>query len=661
MFNSNNILNDSFLKENQIIFKKFKPLEKIGQGDFGNIYKVLRLSDESIFALKTEKKNAEQKYLESEAFILKTIQGFGIPKLISFGKIKKYIILIQQLLDKSLFELFIQNHRKVSLLDVCLIGIQIIDRLEFIHSKDFIYRDIKPANFMIGIEDPNVIYIIDFGFCKKFRSSRTGKHILINNKSLFSGTIRYASINVLKGKSASRRDDLISLGYMLIFLLKGELPWDLYSTNLNREKLIKLRQLKENNGEGKLFIDLPEEIVKYIKYTRNLKFEEDPDYSYLRSLFKKIIFNLNYKNLTFSWINYNNRKLQGLIKNHLKISKSHTRLFKAIEESSLNNAKRGLSQEVSKKELNNYIISRRNCETSLPKIISLNNNNEKKIFDYKYKIKNNSKEKSSSNFENFKKKIEIQKNFIFRNNEYNNNFPNFNNKSCINFNKQIIKKIPLLKKINPNIGFNDKNNSPNNNDMPSSSRIKKIILINNSKGSYKVSNISANKNLKFQKNKLLRTEYISFYQYISPLRNMNSARNLRKNCYLINNSINKKKLKNKFILNDMKNKLPNADNNYLSKTNNLKIINIGKHHFKNKENKAINIFFINNNMSPKFYKPSSSENYKDIKFQKINGDKNIIPKKPTHKNSYIQNNTNFSFFKYVMENNNNLIDSKNDY
>ena len=168
--------------------------------------------------------------------------------MISFGKIKKYIILIQQLLDKSLFELFIQNHRKVSLLDVCLIGIQIIDRLEFIHSKDFIYRDIKPANFMIGINDPNVIYIIDFGFCKKFRSSRTGKHILINNKSLFSGTIRYASINVLKGKSASRRDDLISLGYMLIFLLKGELPWDLYSTNLNREKLIKLRQLKENNG-----------------------------------------------------------------------------------------------------------------------------------------------------------------------------------------------------------------------------------------------------------------------------------------------------------------------------------------------------------------------------------------------------------------------------
>ena len=126
MFNRNKKLNDSFMKENKIIFKKYKILEKIGHGAFGNIYKVLRLNDKSFFAVKTEKNNSQIKLLESEAYTLFGIQGFGIPKFISYGKIiNKYNILIQQLLNKSLYDIFIQNPRKASLLDVCLIGIQI--------------------------------------------------------------------------------------------------------------------------------------------------------------------------------------------------------------------------------------------------------------------------------------------------------------------------------------------------------------------------------------------------------------------------------------------------------------------------------------------------------------------------------------------------------
>ena len=111
-----------------------------------------------------------------------------------------------------------------NIIEVCLIGNQILDRVEWIHSNNIIYRDIKPENFLIGKNDPDIIYIIDFGLCKKYRSSKTWKHILPKTIATMSGTLKYASLNVLNGKESSRRDDLISLGYMLIYLLKRNLP-----------------------------------------------------------------------------------------------------------------------------------------------------------------------------------------------------------------------------------------------------------------------------------------------------------------------------------------------------------------------------------------------------------------------------------------------------
>ena len=110
---------------------------------------------------------------------------------------------------------------------------QLLDRLEWIHSKNLIYRDIKPENFMIGIDDPNIIYVVDFGLCKKYRSSKTGKHILPKLLKNFYGNIIFASPNAIKGKEMSRRDDIISLGYMLIFLFKKNLPWN---TNFKKFK-----------------------------------------------------------------------------------------------------------------------------------------------------------------------------------------------------------------------------------------------------------------------------------------------------------------------------------------------------------------------------------------------------------------------------------------
>ena len=213
-------VDDSFLNNNDCIFNKYKPIKKIGFGSFGSVYLTKRIKDEKLFAMKTEKKYLKERQLENEAYNLFTLQGFGIPKFITYGRTKDYNILIEALLDKNLFELM-KKQKTLSLKDVCLIGIQILDRLEWIHSKYFIYRDIKPQNFLIGKDDPNVIYIIDFGLCKKYRSSKTGKHILPRNSGLINGTIKYISAYALSGKEPSRRDDLIALGYLLIDLYNG--------------------------------------------------------------------------------------------------------------------------------------------------------------------------------------------------------------------------------------------------------------------------------------------------------------------------------------------------------------------------------------------------------------------------------------------------------
>ena len=311
------LIDDSFLRENLLIFNKYKVINKIEIGGFGKIYSVIRIKDNKAFAMKIERKNTNQNILESEAYFLYLLQGFGIPKFITYGHFKNYNILIEELLDKSLYHLFIKKSYKCPITDACLIGIQILERLEWIHSKDIVYRDVKPENFLIGINDPNVIYVVDFGLCKKFRSSKTGKHLLPRLTGKFNGTLKYASPNVIRGKESSRRDDLISLGYMLIYLYKRNLPWEYDFGHITRKQYLEIMSIKDTNGFGKLFKGIPKEFEEFIKYSRNLKFEQDPDYSYLRSLLSKVIF-INEK-VTFSWINSKKRE------NLLGIPRSHSR------------------------------------------------------------------------------------------------------------------------------------------------------------------------------------------------------------------------------------------------------------------------------------------------------------------------------------------------
>ena len=282
---------------NQVFFKKYHCIKKLGEGSFGRIYEGVYHSEH--FALKFEDINSNSNLLESEASIMNYLKGPNIPNVRSYGTSGNYNILIMQLMGKSLEDLI--NIRKTfPLKTVCLIGYQMIKVLEYIHNKHIVHRDLKPDNFVMGLNElAKYVYLLDFGLAKKYRSSTTLKHYPLINKKKLTGTARYASINALRGHEQSRRDDLESAGYVLMYFLRGSLPWQGIPGKNKDERYKKILQKKEETTAHELCKDFPEEFEKYIDYTRNMEYEEDPDYERLKEYFKNII---EEKNENFDYI-----------------------------------------------------------------------------------------------------------------------------------------------------------------------------------------------------------------------------------------------------------------------------------------------------------------------------------------------------------------------
>ena len=536
-----NELNDSFINENQIIFKKYKPIKIIGKGSFGKIYSTIRLPDKNVFAMKTEKKISDKNILETEAYYLFILQGFGIPKLISYGHTKNYNILIETLLGKSLYELFIKYRKPCNLINTCLIAIQLIERLEFIHSKNIVYRDVKPENFMIGLDDPNVIYIIDFGLCKKYRSSKTGKHILPKDTKKFCGTLKYASSNAVKGKEASRRDDLISLGYALIFLYKRYLPWKSDFKSLNANSYLDLIYSKETNDHGKLFNNLPEDMINFVKYTSKLKFEQDPDYTFMKGCFKNILIkmNLNINKINFTWINLDDKNIKNMPRNNsMRRSSPRIRILQSLENlknSKLNNKiNKSLIELSSNKENIEKIDNKhfkantsRNLENYIPIANMISNNN------HNIKINN-------SNDNNFIKKIINNKNKYNRNEKKEKKIFFIKNFIHVRKNKDTFTKInnSLINDIQlkNNTNITNPNNiyiKNNNNIFVNFENINKRNLNNEIKHK-KINSLNFNANTKANINEKIRN-FLKNNNYYSLNRNTNINRSFNNN---INNSYN---------------------------------------------------------------------------------------------------------------------------
>ena len=294
---------DKFIKENPIIFKKYKVKKKLGEGAFGDVYLGQTISNNVYVAIKTEPRKIVKPILESEAFLLYSIAGPGIPEVKSFGKTKHYNILIEPLLGSTLYSLYLDHNKNFTLKDICLISIQCITRLESVHNKGIIHCDIKPENFSIGLKDKRIIYLIDFGLSKKYRSDRTKRHIQFNITKTMCGTARYASMNALSGLQLSRRDDLESLSYMILYFLLKKLPWQGITAKNLEKRYKKIYDKKAELEKWDKFKELPTQIQNFVKYCRSLGFSQDPDYKLMKSYFYDLM-NINnfFDDKNFSWI-----------------------------------------------------------------------------------------------------------------------------------------------------------------------------------------------------------------------------------------------------------------------------------------------------------------------------------------------------------------------
>lgn len=265
-----------------IVEGKYRITSKIGEGSFGKIFAGVNSNNNDKIAIKIEK-SSESSLLKNEAKLYKLLEDcVGIPKLRSFGQEGIFNYMVIDLLGDSLECLRQKCGGTFSLKTVIGVGLQMLRRLETVHNLGIIHRDIKPDNFLI---DPktNLVYLIDFGLARRY-IDRQNKHFKQDSGRKLTGTARYASINVHQGITPSRRDDLESIGFMMLYLLNGKLPWQSIKSSDKEERYKLIGEHKLNNNIWDSFKDSPDEFIVFLNYCRKLDFDEDPDYEYLRNI-----------------------------------------------------------------------------------------------------------------------------------------------------------------------------------------------------------------------------------------------------------------------------------------------------------------------------------------------------------------------------------------
>lgn len=282
--------------EGKVVGKIYKLKRKIGEGSFGKIFVAENTRTHKTVAVKLEPllSGAQQLEFESKLYSIMT-GGPGIPHMRWFGRDTENHVLVLDLLGKSLEDLLDECGRSLSLKTVLMIADQVLSSVEFIHSKGFIHRDIKPDNILMGRDkEANHIFFIDFGLAKKYRDPATHAHIKYSEGKSLTGTARYASIHALKGYEQSRRDDMESIAYALIYLLKGSLPWMGIKAGDISDKCKRICELKSMTREETLCFGLPNEFAEFLRDVKKLKFSETPDYAKYRRMFRELFLKSEY-------------------------------------------------------------------------------------------------------------------------------------------------------------------------------------------------------------------------------------------------------------------------------------------------------------------------------------------------------------------------------
>eukprot|EP00002_Diphylleia_rotans_P009474 TRINITY_DN1973_c0_g2_i3.p1 TRINITY_DN1973_c0_g2~~TRINITY_DN1973_c0_g2_i3.p1 ORF type:complete len:449 (+),score=61.88 TRINITY_DN1973_c0_g2_i3:57-1403(+) len=293
---------------------KYKLVKKLGAGSFGEIYLGVNIATGDEVAIKMEPRTTPHPQLLFESRLYKVFQGgVGIPVVKYYGTEGDYNAMVMDLLGSSLEDLFNYCGRKFSLKTVLMLADQMICRLEYIHSRHYIHRDIKPDNFLMGRgKRETQVYIIDFGLAKRYRDPRTSQHIPYRENKSLTGTARYAGINAHIGIEQSRRDDLESLGYVLMYFNRGSLPWQGLQAATKKQKYERISEKKISTSVETLCRGFPDEFVAYFNYVRGLKFEEKPDYAYLRKILRDAFNREGYQfDYVFDWMVIRSQRESG--------------------------------------------------------------------------------------------------------------------------------------------------------------------------------------------------------------------------------------------------------------------------------------------------------------------------------------------------------------
>jgi len=399
--NKNNNKQDIFIGKE--LFHKYILIKKLGEGSFGKIYSAKEKISPNYYAIKFENKNLSQNLLEQEANIMSYLRGPYIPFVKSFGYSGDYNVLIMELMGKSLEDLFESlPTKKMSVRCVCNLGYQMIDIMKYIHQKHYIHQDIKPDNFVMGNNNKKKnLFILDFGLSKKYRSSSTLKHYPLTQKKNLTGTARYASVNALNGFTQSRRDDLEAIGYVLMYFLIGRLPWQGMVNKNKNERYKKIMEVKRDTDPHTLCQGFPPEFERYVSYTRNLEYEEEPDYDMLKNLFLNVLNNDGYNfDYFYDWdydagtfttcdTNFNFVKINNKINNENKQINNKAELQIKEKENEINDENKNDNKKINNKE-----------EEKKEEIKDNKLDNEKNISNHQKEYKEEKKDKKSEKNEN---------------------------------------------------------------------------------------------------------------------------------------------------------------------------------------------------------------------------------------------------------------------